>query len=341
MRNGGRIVGAMLGALLLAACAVNTVAPPAPVRVWPPPPDPARIQYVRSISAPEDLGIRKGFFRRLLEWVIGADEDERLIRPVSVLVSPAGTIYVGDPGVKGVHRFDVRGGTHTVIRRDREQPLPSPVGLAMCGDDLIIADSALGGLFRVASGSEFAQPLALDDGLRQPTGVDCERSTGRLTVVDTGAHQLRVYARDGRLVETRGQRGEADGEFNYPTMLWRDAGGMLWVADSLNFRIQRFDDDGRFLGKFGHLGNATGDLSRPKGVATDRAGHVYVVDSLFHAFQVFDAQGRLLLNIGQQGSEPGEFWLPTGMFIGPDDMIYVADSHNRRIQVFRYVGGVT
>jgi sugar lactone lactonase YvrE len=325
----------------LSACVSAPEPPPAPARVWPSSPEAARIQYVRSFSTAGDLGIRKGFLRRLVEWVIGADGEERLIRPVSVLVAPAGTIYVGDPGVKGVHRFDRAGGAHTVIRRAGDEPLPSPVGLALCGEELIVADSALGGLFAVAPNAEHAQPLALGDALRQPTGVSCDRAGGRLTVVDTGAHQVKVYARDGRLLETHGRRGAADGEFNYPTLLWRDAGGGLWVTDSLNFRVQRFDAGGRYLGKFGRLGNATGDLSRPKGVATDRAGHVYVVDSLFHAFQVFDATGRLLLNVGQQGSEPGEFWLPTGIFVGADDAIYIADSHNRRVQVFRYLGGAT
>ena len=336
--------GAALGiVLVLSACAstpqgaASTAAPVA--LVWPEPPEAPRIAFVQAFSRPEDLGITKGFFERLWEFIVGPSE-MRLIRPMAVVATPDGTIYVADPGAKGVHRFDPARRRHDLIRRADDAPLPSPVGLAAGRDgEIYVADSALGGVFVIESRAKAATPLALKADIKQPTGVAFDPVHDQLVVVDTAAHEIKIFARDGTLRAAFGQRGDGDGEFNFPTLIWRDRSGQLYVTDSLNFRIQLFDANGRFLGRFGRHGDATGDLSRPKGVATDQFGHVYVVDSMFHALQIFDRKGAFLLNIGGQGQAPGEFWLPAGLFIGADDTLYIADAYNQRIQVLRYVGG--
>ena len=336
-----RVTSIILAAALAAvACAPlsRTAALPDAPRAWPEPPAPARIVYVRSFSRPQDLGITKGLFQRLGEFFVGRD-DVRLVRPMAVVAWGDDLVFVADPGAKGVHRFDLAKGRHHLIRREGGAPLPSPVGLALgVHGEAYVTDSALGQVFVIRPGAKAAAALALAATLAQPTGIALDPATGRLYVVDTANHEIKIFTPDGALHATFGRRGTGDGEFNYPTMIWRDVGGRLFVADSLNFRTQMFDAAGRPLGKFGKLGDATGDLARPKGVATDRFGHVYVVDSMFHALQVFDTEGRLLLHIGSQGRAPGEFWLPTGVYVGAQDKIYVADTHNRRVQVFRYVG---
>jgi len=35
--------------------------------IWPSPPEPARVQYIKTISRPEDIGASKGFFRRVAD----------------------------------------------------------------------------------------------------------------------------------------------------------------------------------------------------------------------------------------------------------------------------------
>ncbi|MDX9994403.1 MAG: 6-bladed beta-propeller [Rhodocyclaceae bacterium] len=310
--------------------------------VWPPAPDRPRIEFVRSFTSPADLGIEKGLFARFKEFLFGA-ADERLVRPMAV-VARAGIIHVADPGVRGVHRFDLARGEYALIRAADDLPLPSPVGLALGPDGTVYAtDSVLGKVFVIRPESGQAVPLVLSAPLRQPTGIAYDAGHGRLIVTDTAAHQIVLLSRDGREIRRVGRRGNGNGEFNYPTHLWLDGQGRLLVTDSLNFRIQTFDADGGFTGMFGRQGDGTGDTSRAKGVATDRYGHIYVTDALFHAVQIFDGAGRLLLPIGGQGHDYGEFWLPAGLFVdtADGDTIYVADSHNRRIQVMRYVGGAT
>jgi len=331
---------ALIAMLALCACA------PAPLRpedqaplVWPDVPNRPRIAYLRQFSRPDDFGIARGFFQRLADLVIGGQE-ARLIRPMAV-VAAGDLVYVADPGANGVHRFDPPAARHDLISAANGQPLPSPVGLALgSGGEVYVTDSDLAQVLVIRPGAKAAMPLAIPE-MAQPTGIAFDQGSGDLYVADTGAHRVNVFKRDGSPALSFGGRGNAHGEFNYPTLIWLDPAGRLYVTDSLNFRIQVFDRQGKYLSQFGQVGDGSGDNMRPKSVATDSHGHVYVVDALFNALQIYDARGRYLLSVGGIGGERGEFWLPAGIFIGDNDTIYIADSYNQRIQVFRYIGGPT
>ena len=333
-------IASILALAVLGACA------PAPLKpeeqaalVWPDLPNPPRITYVRQFSRPDDFGISKGFFQRLGELFFGGS-DARLIRPMAV-VATNGVVFVADPGANGVHRFDQTAARYDLVVAEGGHVLPSPVGLALGSEgEVYVADSDLAKVLVIRPGAKMATPLALPD-MAQPTGIAFDKGTGYLYVVDTGAHRVNVFKRDGTPAFSFGGRGESNGEFNYPTLIWLDPAGRLYVTDSLNFRIQMFDRQGKYLSGFGQVGDASGDNIRPKSVATDSHGHVYVVDALHNALQIFDTRGRYLLSVGGIGDDRGEFWLPAGIFIGDNDTIYIADSYNQRIQVFRYIGGPT
>lgn len=328
-------------ALVLSACSTIGREPSSePPLVWPPEPDPPRVAFVTMFSRPADLGISGGFFERLAGALFGG-ADSRLVRPMAV-VAVEHVLYVADPGAGGVHRFDPAKSRYRLTGAPGGRPLPSPVALARgLRGEVYVSDSALASVFVIRPDSKVAVPVPLRATLRQPTGIAFDPATARLYVVDTAAHRVHVFRQDGTLESTFGQRGTGDGEFNYPTLIWRTPTGTLYVTDSNNFRVQILDEHGRFLGKFGRHGDASGDLARHKGIATDHHGHVYVVDALLHAVQIFDDAGRFLLAVGALGRDRGEFWLPAGIFIADDDTIYVADSYNQRVQVFRYVGGPT
>ncbi len=327
----------------LAACS------PAPVRVsfdpeitpdlvWPSAPDAPRIAFLGAFATPGDVGVSRSTLSRIWDLVAGSPPDT-LVQPMAVAATAGGgRIFIADPGSQMVYLFDRTRGRFERLRRADDQPLPSPVGLALGPDGrLFLTDSQLGGVFTAEPGSSVLHPLALQEELAQPTGIALDPGSGRLFVAETAAHRVSVFDRAGRLLERIGSRGTGDGEFNFPTYLWLDAGRLI-VADSLNFRVQLFDTQNRFTGSVGALGSAPGSLPRPKGVAVDSLGHIYVVDGLLHDVQIFDRDGALLMAFGAQGEQPGEFWLPSGLWIAPDDTIYVADSRNRRVQVFRYVG---
>ncbi len=306
--------------------------------VWPGKPAKPRIVYVASFYHPDHFDIKKGFFSWLGDLFTG-EEESRMIRPMAITQTSDNVIFVADPGVKGIHRFDLKEKRYSLIRLQDKKILPSPVGLAVdTEDNVYVVDSELAQLFKIEKNKDYAIIVPLEGALIQPTSIAIDSDADSLYITDTGSHQIKHFSFKGKIKSIIGKRGKAKGEFNFPTMIWRDKAGQLFVTDSLNFRIQIFNRDGKFIRYFGKQGDSSGYMSRPKGVATDRNGHVYVVDGLSHVFQLFDKDGKFLLHVGGQGQGQGEFWLPSGIFISDDNLIYIADSHNRRVQIFRYTG---
>ncbi|MDH5517531.1 MAG: 6-bladed beta-propeller [Gammaproteobacteria bacterium] len=301
--------------------------------VWPAPPATARIKLTAVFSLPQDLEIGKGFWSWLGNFFLGS-EAENMVRPMAVVANDR-RIYVADPGAYGVHLYDLKENSYKLIQLPAHHKMLSPVGISGSGDGgIYISDSKRAEIYYYKYGEEAATLVELDEAVLQPTGIRYNQTTKELFVVDTKNHQIVVFDETGGLIRYIGRRGDKNGEFNFPTMLWWDKDQNLFVTDSLNFRIQKFNKNGKYLQQFGKAGDATGFQSRPKGVAVDKKGHIYVVDSLFHNVQIFDSEGRYLLSFGEQGQAPGQFWLPTGIYIDDMQKIYVADSHNKRVQVF-------
>jgi DNA-binding beta-propeller fold protein YncE len=306
--------------------------------VWPQTPEPARIEFVREITKPEDLNITPGFWSRIVSLFAGK-ADTRLIRPTAVVMTSDEVMYVADPGAKVVHRFDVRNRSHDMLRLEKDTFFSSPVSLAVDRNNRVyVADSALNRIFVIDKQATHAVPFDTSVGLDQPTGLAFDSTQQRLYVVNTRKHQVLAFDRQGQLLFDFGTRGAGAGEFNYPTLIWSDQKtGKLWVTDSLNFRIQHFTATGKFISKLASVGDATGNLARPKGVATDSFGHVYVMDALHNSMQIFNQGGDFLLYVGEQGRTIGQFWLPVGVYIDGSNRIFVADSFNNRVQVFRFL----
>jgi DNA-binding beta-propeller fold protein YncE len=328
---------AMLAIVLLtAACAGQaqraeqeeaTLAP----LVWPKPPAQERIRYLRSVSGPQDWGISKSFFGRLVDFLSGGGE-ESFVRPGAV-AERDGVLYVADPGAQAVWILDAPRGRYARITHIGEQALISPVALALGSDGAVfLADTGLKQVFLLDRDGKLIRSFA-SQGLERPAGVAWDEATQQLFVLDSLRHRIAVFDANGTLLRNFGESGKNNGQFNHPTHLTLDSGALL-VTDALNFRVQAMDRSGNFLTKFGKVGNGAGDFAAPKGIAADSAGHVYVVDTMFDAVQIFDRQGRLLLAFGEHGAGRGQFMLPRGIYISAEDKVYVADAYNRRVQIF-------
>lgn len=331
-----RIAGLALS-LFLTACGSVPVPPPEAVGaalVWPQPPAEPRIRYVRAISGPHDLGIVKSFFQRIVETFTG-EQEEYFIRPTGV-AELQGVLYVADPGAQAVWILDLMQRRFAEVRRMGKTEFVSPVAVAVRGDgSVFVADSGLKRIFLLDRDGKLLQTIGENE-LMRPAALAYDQERARLYVADSVAHRIVVY-QGGKRVLTWGKRGGADGEFNFPTHLFLDRSGNLFVTDALNYRIQAFDRTGKFLWKIGQQGDGSGSFAAPKGAALDIQGHLYVVDALFDAVQIFNRRGQLLLGFGKRGTRPGEFWLPEGIFINSRDRIYVADSFNQRVQVFDFI----
>lgn len=285
------------------------------------------VRYVGEFSSPEHLGIEPSGWSRFWSWLTGDVEATALTRPFSVALAPDGRVAVADPGARGVRVYDPRRGRHQRLL----EGLRAPLGLAFAGDLLVVADGETRGLTAFdVEGKPAKLPWRVPE-FGRPTSLTWDAAGGRLFVVDAVSHCVHVLTagEPARL----GERGEGDGQFNFPTHA-AFGGGRLYVTDSLNFRVQVFDGALRFERAFGGLGDAPGDLPRPKGVAVDARGVVWVVEGSFDAVQAFDGRGELVAILGGAGTGPGQFWLPAGAAIDPRGRLYVADTWNGRVQVF-------
>ena len=261
-------------------------------------------------------------------------------RPQSGVVDAAGRIYVTDAANAAVYVFDrVAGELQVWDQAEGLANFVSPVGIALgSGGDILVADSQLGIVARLdASGSP---RRSIGRGLlTRPSGLAYDPLGKRLYVSDTGAHDIKVFDDEGRLLKSIGRRGEEKGEFNFPTHL-AFAGGELYVTDTMNSRIQVLSDEGAVVKmSFGALGTSVGNLVRPKGVAVDSEGNIYVIESLNDHLLVFNRGGELLLAIGGGGRDMGRFDLPAGVWTDSGNRVFVADMFNARVAIFQFLGG--
>lgn len=298
--------------------------------VWPAPPAEPRVRHARSFDCGE-WDRARGFWGKVAGIFGGSDADDVISLPLAVLATSE-RLYLTCQEIPGVVEFDPDKGSYRLHGCD-EVPFESPIGLALAGQDILVADSATATLYRLR-GDEVV-PL-VTEGLVRPTGVAYLAGPDRIYVVDTGDHAVKVFDTDGRSVSRIGSRGEDEGQLNFPTFAWAGQ-DMLLVNDTLNCRILRYAADGTLDGSCGTEGDRPGAFARPKGVAADAAGRVWVADAVFDNIQVFDAEGRVLLVIGSRGSSDGEFWSPAGLSILGRE-VYVADTFNNRIQVLEILG---
>ncbi len=294
-----------------------------------------RIEWVGEIRGPENLGIERGFFTRVWDFVTGRRALEGLYRPYGVAVDPAGRIAVADPGRRAVHLYDPVKGTSRRLYGAGATRLVYPVAVAFLGRTLLVADAEAGAVRAFdADGKAVAVPVSLP-ALTRPSALAVDEKRGRLFVVDTPAHVIHVLPlAPGGEARVLGGRGTAPGKLNYPTHVALDGEGRLAVTDAMNFRVQIFDAALEPLTAFGQVGDGLGDLSRPKGIVVDREGVVFVLEGYFDVIQAFDGKGTLLGTFGGSGVAPGRLWLAAGMALDVRGRLYVADTFNARVQVF-------
>ena len=307
--------------------------------VWPLPPEPTRIRFVRSFSSSEDVEGEKGVLSFLADLLAGSDTTTSMSKPYDVHADATGRIFVSDTGRGRLMVFDPERKEFETWGEDGAGMLKRPIGIA--SDDagnIYVSDATQARVVRFDPKGEYVRAYGGGGEIERPAGVVINNELGRLYVVDVGNHQLAVYDLEkGDRIKTIGTRGDRDLEFNYPTNIAIAADGRLFVMDTMNFRVQVLDAEGEFISKFGRNCDAMGCLARSKGIALDSDGHVYVADAAFNVVQVFNQEGQLLLPFGGAGHGPGRLWLAAGVSIDAKDRIYVADQYNFRVNVYQYV----
>lgn len=285
------------------------------------------------------------YFVDAFQWLVGLYDGGYkpviLQRPQSGVADLAGQrILVTDASRKAVFVFDQKEGRLDVWESATTLDHfvgPSGIALGSAGE-VYVADAELGYVTRLDKKGESLGVIG-KGALNRPIGLAFDVVTQQLYVADVHAHDIKVFGPDGRLLRTLGKRGEAPGEFNFPTYLAL-AQGELYVTDTMNARVQVVDAiTGQSKRIIGERGLNMGNLVRPKGVAVDTDGNVYVVESYHDYLLVFNRNGEFLLPIGGTGTGIGQFYLPTSVWTDTSNRIFVADMFNGRVAIFRFLGG--
>ncbi|MBO8125680.1 MAG: 6-bladed beta-propeller [Firmicutes bacterium] len=308
--------------------------------VWPLPPQEPKIQFVKAISTSKDIGMEKPSFLRKL--VLGNEPPKVFfVKPYGVAADSKGRIYVTDTGIPRVAVFDPANKKAWYIGNEGRGQLSLPIGITVdSNDNIYVADAMQRQVLVYTPEGEVIHSIGDPTLLTNPTGVALDPEEKVIYIADSKSHCIFVFSKEtGEVINKLGKPGVGPGQFNYPTNLFVDREGNLYVTDTMNFRIQAFDPEGKYLCEFGKAGDTGGCFARPKGVAVDSFGHIYVIDAAFNNFQIFNAQKQLLLFVGTGGQGLGQFRLPAGIFIDDNNYIYVVDQLNARIQIFRFLAG--
>lgn len=327
-----------LALLAFPACVVAMRRPNYADYVWPPPPDEPRIRLEDVIYGRADVRAKSGLQRALL----GAGPQgplDWLQKPFGAAIDPEGRVLVTDTPSGALFRFDRAARRADVLGTRGAVTLKAPMGLDVGPDGTAyVADIGLKKVVALAPDGKVVRLYGREGELENPTDAALAPDGKKLYVADSKAHRIVVFdTQTATRLAAFGKRGDADGEFAFPTSLAFDGAGNLLVVDQVNTRVQVLTEDGGFLDRFGELGVGFGNFVRPKDVATDEAGLIYVSDAALNNVQIFDSDYRLLTFVGAGGGQPGQFQIASGVAVRGDRMV-VVDQLGRRVQVLRFIG---
>jgi DNA-binding beta-propeller fold protein YncE len=313
--------------LLFAGCRSAKITEPVSKPVFfPPPPETPRLQFLKSFSGSEDLGIvTTSAFEK---FVVGEPEKVKGIKAPYGLAIHEGKIYVCDVGKGMVEVIDPRKRTFDYLTKDRR--LLNPVNIYIDDDGTkYVADPKAGMVFVFDSNNNIRSMLGKELKINP---IDVVVRGSLCYVTDFTSNQIVVMDKaTGREITRLGKKrkeqgldeplmGLADGEFSFISDLALDQQGNIYVTDKAGARITQFDRSGAFRRTIGRLGRNIDEFARPKGIAIDKDDRIWVVDAGTEVAKIYNQQAQLLLFFGLPGNEPGMMNLPTKIVLDYDNI---------------------
>ncbi len=302
---------------------------------WPEPPDPPRVEYVRTLHGESDFA---GGLSGLLRSITGGSGGAGFARPFDICIAGDGKYYITD-AVAGVIFYDSKNKKVEQVGDESVIELKDPRGIAYAHGKLFIGLAGSGKVAVLDDQGKVIRAIGHDGRFQNPVDIVCDTTRRRVYVFDIKQDQITAFTEEGDSLFTVGTPGEGDGQLHYPISGAVDSAGNLYVVDSFNFRVVVFDSTGKYLRKFGRQGDYFGDFARPKGIALDSYGNIYVVDGVHQHFQIFNNAGELLMFVGKYSFGNDGFQNPVSIAIDGHNTIYVTDHMNARVQVFQLLEG--
>lgn len=310
--------------LVLACCTVSLacgcatkIKPVTPV-FYPADASIARMQFLTSISAPQDIEKKQNAFLTFL--IGGAVVKKGPAKPYGLAMS-GGKLYIADTISRTVHIADLQARQWSYFTSRNMTALKKPINLDV--DDMgtmYIADAEHGQVMMFASNLVYTGAIGAPGEMKP---VDVKVRHGRIYVADIKSHSVRLYdAVTKAFLFSAPLEEDKDKKLFSPTNIAVDSAGNIYVSDTGSFRVQKYDAKGSYLKTFGSHGQQMGQFARNKGIAVDRQNRLFAVDAAFHVCQIFNEDGKLLLFFGEKGTASGSLFLPAGMIVEYDHNKY-------------------
>lgn len=285
-------------------------------KIYPSPPDTARIQYLTSISSSTDI---QGQQKRFNRFLFGDAEPINIIKPYGI-TSSGSKLYICDTGIGGIVIFDLAGGSFSQFTPSGKGQLQFPVNCAVDSDGkLYIADANRQQVVVFDNEGNYLDAFGETSEGFKPTGIAI--SGNSVMVSSISDHRVYIYDKLDHTVDTRyigGEPGNRDYLYQPANIAYHN--GNIFVSDIGDYRIKVFGEDGSYLRSVGSYGSNFGQFMRPKGVAVDNELNTYVVDAAFENVQIFNSKGQLLMYFGGPYKSPGDMWLPADISVDYENL---------------------
>jgi DNA-binding beta-propeller fold protein YncE len=218
-----------------------------------------------------------------------------LMNPLGLAVDKNDNIFVSDPILRMVLKFDPQGNLLATIGQD--PPLQNPVYLAL--DEtrrrLFLVDSHLHqvlvyDLDTLKLITKVGKRGTKNGEFNYPVGVGVSRD-GYFAVSDTGSCSVQIFSPDFKFVRRFGSQGTRPGDFVRPKGVAYDNEGHIYVVDAAFNNFQIFNSKGQVLMFIGGFGIKPGEFNLPNGISINAKDQIIVSDQLNSRVQIFQFLG--------------------------------------------------
>ena len=292
------------------------------------------------------LGTNSGGWGQIITTIAGGGVGDggpaiqaRLVGPSGLFVDGSGSLYIADSGNHRIRRVDATTGVITTVAGN--------------GEDDFSGDGGPATQARLAC----------------PSGLFVDGS-GSLFIADTCNHRIRRVDATTGIITTVAGNGEqgfsGDGgpatqaRLTFPSGLFVDGAGDLFIADAWNARIRKVDATTGIIttvagnGEQGFSGDGEpatqAGLFMPRGLFVDGAGDLYIADAWNARIRNVDATTGIITTVAGNGEDDfsgdGEpatqagLASPSGVFVDGSGSLYIVDTGNHRIRRVNAATGV-
>ncbi len=131
--------------------------------------------------------------------------------------------------------------------------------------------------------------------------------------------------------------GTASSQLNYPTGVYVDNAGNMYIADSKNNRIQKWAPGataGTTVAGGNGAGSASNQLDDPLNLCLDAAGNMYIADANNYRVQKWApgaTEGTTVAGGNGPGSALDQLSVPADVFLDSKGFLYITDYYNERV----------